>query len=115
MLRLFAQHSSLPPAVTGDRVSCSHPETLPCLCQASAAVTVLEQTTAPPPLPQIIADYVGRAPAGALNARLANPLSASMHLPRPPGGAPAALPDPSPSPPLSAGAPSLRRALAGLL
>lgn len=71
--------------------------------QASAAVTVLEQTTAPPPLPQIIADYVGRVPGGALGARLANPLSASMHLPRPPGGPPAALPDPSSSPPTPGG------------
>ncbi|KAK9839293.1 hypothetical protein WJX81_005985 [Elliptochloris bilobata] len=67
--------------------------------QASAAVTVLEQTTAPPPLPQIIADYVGRVPAGALNARLANPLFASMHLPRPPGGPPGALQDLASSPP----------------
>lgn len=68
--------------------------------QASAAVTVLEATTAPPPLPQIIADYVGRAPGGALGARLASPLSASMHLPRPPG----APPDPAASPPAPAGA-----------
>jgi len=68
--------------------------------QASAAVTVLEATTAPPPLPQIIADYVGRAPGGALGVRLASPLSASMHLPRPPG----APPDPAASPPAPAGA-----------
>eukprot|EP00887_Chlorella_sp_A99_P005492 scaffold1.g5492.t1 len=39
--------------------------------QPASTVTILEQTTSPPPLPQIIADYVGspRAAAGAASAR----------------------------------------------
>lgn len=77
----------------------------------SATVTILEQTTAPPPLPQIIADYIGglTASAGsrqgphARDPAATSNLSASLQL-----GDKLRLPDPSCSPPVTSGTRSRR-------
>lgn len=64
--------------------------------QPASTVNILEQTTSPPPFPQIISDYVGGATSARLPAR--GGLSASLYARtglRPP--------DPSSSPPVSSG------------
>lgn len=73
--------------------------------QPSATVTILEQTTSPPPLPQIIADYIGGAAPGQAGggwprSQIKSTLTASLYDPHA-----ARYPDPASSPPISSGAP----------
>jgi len=54
--------------------------------QPASTVTILEQTTSPPPLPQIIADYLGASGGGEGGAPLRHAMSASA-FPGPAGSA----------------------------
>ncbi|KAK9823656.1 hypothetical protein WJX72_004459 [[Myrmecia] bisecta] len=75
----------------------------------SATVTILEQTTSAPALPQIISDYIGGGQGMAGRQPLRSSLSTSLYEGR--GGT---QPDPCSSPPISSGAGILRGAYSPL-